>query len=435
MTDSLPKGWRSVRLADVAEIRFSSVDKKSVAGERAVKLCNYMDVWKNAYIRADMPFMDSTASDADIERFSLQQGDVLLTKDSETREEIAEPSVVREPVEDLVLGYHLALIRPRPETVDGLFLAAQLRIPQFRSQFVRAAAGATRYGLSLNAVESGSVWLPPLPEQRRIAEILSAVDDAIAAARAVIDQTRRLKTALLHHLITHGLPGRHSTFRGVAGIGEIPADWEAVRLDQIADVERGKFTHRPRNEPRLYGGQIPFVQTSDVVNSGDYLRTHSQTLNAEGLKVSRIFPAGTILIVIAGSVGAATIASYDVAFPDSVVGITPRAGIESLFLLRTIQHAYGRICRTATESAQANINLELLRPLPLPLPPADERDAIMRLLRSVEERIEAGEVDLQQAWAVKSALSQALLTGRVSAAHQSPTHAIRLADRSPGLGR
>lgn len=411
-----PLRWKQKRLGEVASVSFSSVDKKSVAGERAVRLCNYMDVWRNAYIRADMPFMDSTASDVDIERFSLRPGDVLLTKDSETREEIAEPSVVREKVENLVLGYHLALIRPRPETVDGVFLAAQLRIPQFRSQFVRAAAGATRYGLSMDAVESASVWLPPLPEQRRIAEILTAVDDAIDAARAVIAQTRRLKTALLHDLLTHGLPGRHVEFRDIQGVGSIPTDWRTVRLDEVAAVDRGRFMVRPRNDPRFYGGPIPFVQTSDVVNSGDYLRGHTQTLNHEGLKVSRLFPAGTILVVIAGTVGEATIAGYEVAFPDSVVGVTPHPDLDPLFLLRTIQHAYGRICRTATESAQANINLELLKPTLLPLPPPDERDAIMRLLRTVEERIEAGEADLRQSASLKSALSQALLTGRLGIA-------------------
>lgn len=82
---TLPMGWHPRRLDEVADIRFSSVDKKSVPGQRPVKLCNYMDVWKNPYIHAGLDFMESTASDSDFRNFSLQVGDVLITKDSETK--------------------------------------------------------------------------------------------------------------------------------------------------------------------------------------------------------------------------------------------------------------------------------------------------------------------------------------------------------------
>jgi len=243
--------------------------------------------------------------------------------------------------------------------------------------------------------------------------LFDAVDEAIDATRRVIEQTRRLKTAVLQDLLTRGLPGRHSEFREHRQLGSYPADWKLCRLDQIARVERGKFTHRPRNDPAFYGGPTPFVQTSDVVNSGDYLRQHSQTLNARGLAVSRVFPKGTILFVIAGTVGEPTIASYDVAFPDSVVGITPRDGVNSFFLLRLLQFGHRRVVRTATESAQANISLELLRPLPFALPEPDEQAEIGRILRAVEERVEHEIESLDRLRLVKSALSQALLTGRV----------------------
>ena len=252
-----------------------------------------------------------------------------------------------------------------------------------------------------------------LDDQDRKAELFDAIDDAIEATQAVIQQTRQLKTALLQDLLTNGLPGRHKRFKEVKSLGCIPADWDIARLDEIATVERGKFTHRPRNDPRFYGGEIPFVQTGDVVASGDYLREHSQTLNKRGLSVSRLFPKGTILFAIAASVGATTIASYNVAFPDSIVGITPKSGIPSLFLLRVLQSARDRIISTATESAQANISLKLLCPIRFAIPPTQEQEAIAEIVRSVEERTERTQTQLNQLSHLKRALSQGLLTGRI----------------------
>ena len=77
-------------------------------------------------------------------------------------------------------------------------------------------------------------------------------------------------------------------------VGIIPEDWEVKTFESVAHIERGKFTARPRNDPKYYGGDIPFIQTGDVTNSSGEITTFSQTLNQEGLKVSKLFPRGTL---------------------------------------------------------------------------------------------------------------------------------------------
>ena len=186
-------------------------------------------------------------------------------------------------------------------------------------------------GLNREDVYTLTRLLPPLPEQRAIAAVLDSIDDAIEGAEAVIAATEKLRDSLLHDLLTHGLPGQHTEFRDVPGLGTIPADWDVVRLGDVADVERGKFAHRPRNEPRFYGGTIPFIQTGDVVKVSGTIKEHSQTLNDLGLSISKLFPVGTIIITIAANIGETAIASYPVAFPDSLVGTTP-SGINASFL-------------------------------------------------------------------------------------------------------
>ena len=188
--------------------------------------------------------------------------------------------------------------------------------------------------------------LPPLPEQRAIAAVLDSIDEAIEGVEAVITATERLRDALLHELLTRGVPGRHTQWKDVPGIGTIPAAWDVVRLGDVAEVERGKFAHRPRNEPRFYGGDIPFIQTGDVVRANGMIKQHSQTLNDLGLSISRLFPAGTIIVTIAANIGETAIADYPVAFPDSLVGVTP-TDINTSFLeyfLRTQKEALEPIC-------------------------------------------------------------------------------------------
>ena len=145
----------------------------------------------------------------------------------------------------------------------------------------------------------------------------------------------RERVAGVGNLKRHGpqVPdGWHSEWKEVPGIGTIPAGWDVKQLEDVADVERGKFAHRPRNEPRFYGGHVPFIQTADVAQANGRIRQHSQTLNDLGLSISRLFPKGTIIVTIAANIGETAIADYPVAFPDSLVGVTPY-GINTIFLV------------------------------------------------------------------------------------------------------
>src|SRR4029077_5783695 len=118
----LPSSWREERIHDVAELRTSNVDKKSEEEENPVKLCHYVDVYTNDRITSDLDFMDATATAAQIDRFSLSVGDVVITKDSETPDDIGIPALIAESIPELVCGYHLTIIRPNEAYVFGDYL-------------------------------------------------------------------------------------------------------------------------------------------------------------------------------------------------------------------------------------------------------------------------------------------------------------------------
>ena len=238
------------------------------------------------------------------------------------------------------------------------------------------------------------VPLPPLPEQKKIAHILSTVQRAIEAQERIIQTTTELKKALMHKLFTEGLPSIDSSTGGLrhepqkqTEIGPIPKSWEVVELGEIATIERGKFSHRPRNEPRFYGGEYPFVQTGDVSNCDGYVRSYTQTLNEAGLAISKMFPAGTILITIAANIGFTGILVFDSACPDSLIGITPKQNVHTEFLNYYLITQQPEMDRLAPKGTQKNINIQFLKPWPVPLPSFEEQREIAEAFSATDRKI------------------------------------------------
>lgn len=195
--------WRSVRLEHVAEVTMSNVDKRTVPGERPIRLCNYKDVYDNDVIRPTMNLMRATATDAEIERCRLRVGDVLITKDSEDPNDIAVPAIVAETCPDVICGYHLAIVRPRAE-IDGLFLKYLFDLPRIRAYFGARANGATRFGLTLRTIERAFLEVPSLAIQRQIADVMWTCDVAIRHLSRYLNALTNQKRGLVASLVSQG---------------------------------------------------------------------------------------------------------------------------------------------------------------------------------------------------------------------------------------
>ncbi len=181
----------------------------------------------------------------------------------------------------------------------------------------------------------------------------------------------------------------------------------------IALVERGKFSVRPRNDPRYYGGDMPFVQTGDVTSSGTYLKSFSQTLNENGIGVSKVFPKNTILITIAANIGDTAITTFEVACPDSVVAIQPYKHVADVYWLKKyLETRKTDLDAQSTQNAQKNINLQVLKPLLILTPPYAEQKKIAQILLAWDKAISVTEKLLANSQQQKKALMQQLLTGK-----------------------
>lgn len=193
----------------------------------------------------------------------------------------------------------------------------------------------------------------------------------------------------------------------------VPNGWCEHTLDELALVERGKFSARPRNDPRYYGGHMPFVQTGDVTSSGTYLNGFSQTLNEDGVGVSKVFPKDTILITIAANIGDTAITAFEVACPDSVVAIQPYKDVADVYWLKKhLETRKADLDAQSTQNAQKNINLQVLKPLLILTPPLLEQKKIAQILSTWDKAITTTEQLIANSQQQKKALVQQLLTGK-----------------------
>jgi type I restriction enzyme S subunit len=209
-------------------------------------------------------------------------------------------------------------------------------------------------------------------------------------------------------------PVKHKEAFYATEIGLLPQSWQVKRLKDIAEVERGKFTPRPRNDPRYYGGEFPFVQTGQVVQAqGRLLFNYKQTLNELGKSVSREFPAGTVLVTIAANIGDTAILGVPMCVPDSLVGVQVAPPNDPQFIELCLRRLKPRLLALAPRSAQHNINLTTLRPLRLPIPPPPEQAKIANAYRTAEAVIIAQEEKAARLTTLKKSLMHDLLSGIV----------------------
>ena len=246
---AVPAHWEVRRLRNVSTVRVSNIDKHTREGEAPVRLCNYVDVYKNDRIRSGMVFMAATATADEVEKFRLRSGDVLITKDSEVWNDIGVPALVQEIDDDVVSGYHLALLQPDTEHIEGGFLFRAIESRGVGHQLHVRANGVTRYGLSLNAIKSVRLPIPPRAEQAAIVRFLDAADRRIQryirAKEKLIALLEEQKQAVIHEAITGrmdvrtGRPYPAYKDSGVKWLGEVPTHWEVRQLGRFGRLFKG----------------------------------------------------------------------------------------------------------------------------------------------------------------------------------------------------
>jgi type I restriction enzyme, S subunit len=384
---AVPEHWDVRRIRNVAELRVSSIDKISRDGESPVRLCNYVDVYKHDRIRPGMQFMHATASLADMERFRLNAGDVLITKDSETWSDIGVPALVESAANDLVSGYHLAILRPRQDLLCSEFLFRALQSTSVAYQFHVEATGVTRYGLSHSAVKGARLPLPPMSEQTAIVGYLDHVDRRIRkyirAKQKLIKLLEQQKQAIIHRAVTRGLdPNVRLKPSGIPWLGDVPSHWTTRQLGTLARIGNGSTPSRG-NAAYWSGGSFPWLNSScanqEVTDRSDQFVTEAALRECH----LPIVPPGSVLVAITGqgrTRGKASLLRAEATINQHLVFITPRLGTVAPGFLRLALHAAYEQLRAmsdASGSTRGALTCGDLKHFTVPIPPHDEQVSIV----------------------------------------------------------
>lgn len=276
----IPNDWEIRRLKYVALVQPSNVDKKTIEGEKPVFLCNYMDVYKNDFIDKSISFMEATATDNEIQKFKIKKGDVLITKDSETPDDIANPALVKGDFENVICAYHLTQIRTNRKYLLGEYLFRLFQEDKFKAQFEVAANGVTRYGLGVASITDAFVPLPSVEEQTSIANYLnektSQIDKLVANKQKLIELLKDERTTIINEAVTIGINKTDNLKQSdVDWLGKIPNHWSLIRLKFLVSYIKGYAFKTDFFQTE----GIPIVKASDIKNLT--IRTGKDFLNPD----------------------------------------------------------------------------------------------------------------------------------------------------------
>ena len=277
----------------------------------------------------------------------------------------------------------------------------------------RLAAGSTFLEVSKRAISDFRVVVPPLPEQRKIAAILSSVDDTIEKTQAVIDQMKVVKRGLMHVLLTRGLPGRHTRFKQTE-IGEAPEEWKILTLADIVTIVSGGTPSR--NHPAYWDGDVPWATPTDVTGlSGRIISETASWISEAGLVNSSavLLLPNSLLMTTRATIGACAINRISMATNQGFQNLVPMQGTCVAFLYYVIQRHTRRLERLAAGSTFLEVPKRTIRSFRVPFPPLTEQRKIAAILSSVDDTIEENQMVIDRLRVLKTALMSTLLTGEL----------------------
>jgi type I restriction enzyme S subunit len=396
----IPEHWEVKRLKYLADANPSNIDKKSKGEEQEVYLCNYVDVYKNETIHSNMDFMKATASNDQISKFILKQGDVILTKDSESANDIGIPALVTESFDNVVCGYHLTHITPKDIQGEYLFRQFQCRFQQ--SYFEISANGVTRFGLGTEKFTSALVVIPEKNEQTAIATYLdrktAEIDRIIANKQKLIALYEEEKQTVINQAVTRGVDKNVKLKpTGVEWLGDIPEHWEMKRLRHVTEMKSGDGI---TSENIKEVGEYP-------VFGGNGLRGYFDSFTHDGNYVL-IGRQGALC----GNINYATDKFW--ASEHAIVCTLKGNHITNWFgeVLRTMN-----LNQYSVSAAQPGLSIENLKVLQLPVPPIDEQNAIVVLIEKECSRLDTlidkfkKQIELFQEY--RTTLISEVVTGKV----------------------
>ena len=375
---------RKYKLGDIATVEISGVDKKIKDGEEDIRLCNFVDVYYNWAItmaRHDS-FMLATARPNEISKFQLKKGQVALTKDSETRDDIGISTYIADDFNDVILGYHCALITPNKDILDGRYLNALMHTGYAKKYFACNASGSgQRYALSAEILNSFPVPVIPLQKQKQIGEIFSALDKKIELNKQINQNLEAMIADVMD-------------YKFLSNVEKLPKR----RIGDIALIKAGGDCPQEWSKYKTKDYQIP-IYSNGTDNEGLYGYTKEPVI----LKRS-------VTVAARGTIGYCEIREGGYVPIIRLLAVTPNDIGGDVYL----HQVFNRIKFKNDGSIQQQLTVPSIASIEIPYPDASALKTFANITYPFIEKIKLNKIQIEELTKQRDKLLPLLMNGQVS---------------------
>ena len=406
---------KKYRLADIAEIVISSVDKKTKPGEKIVRLCNFTDVYHNWAIKQSDydSFMVASASDNNINKLSLKKGFVAFTKDSETRDDIGISTYIADDFDDVVLGYHCALAKPNENIVYGKYLNAFMSSDYIKKYFELNATGSgMRFTLAVSTMEDMPIMLPSLNVQKKIGNMLSALDKRIENLRAqnrVLEQTAKI----IYDYTFLQCAGHQTTYNKTLN-RNIPANWEVKNMSELAEVINGATPSTA--EEGNFDGDIVWITPKDLSDQkSKFVYFGERTITQKGYDScsTTLVPVNSILMSSRAPIGLVSIAKCELCTNQGFKTFVPKSDDYTEYLYYYLLTNMKKIEQLGSGTTFKEVSRGSLTSFPVIVPDKKTLDAFNSSIKPLFEKQLVNTKQIETLTTQRNTLLPLLMTGQV----------------------
>lgn len=369
----MTKQWKIIQLGELCEfhrgLTYTKNDEVEISNNIVLRATN-IDLTTNFLNLKELKYINDNVNIPNSKK--VKKDSLIICTASGSKNHLGKVAYIDDNY-NYAFGGFMGMITPK-NGLNSKYLFHLMTSCTYKNFIAKLSNGTNINNLKFEDLKKFPVPYPAFPVQQQIVDILDETFEDIAKAKANAEKNfksaRTIFESQLNEIFTK-------------------KDWEQKTFKEVSTVfGRGKSKHRPRNDPKLYGGKYPFIQTGDIRNSNHFIKEHTQTYNETGLAQSKLWPKGTICITIAANIAETGILSFDACFPDSVIGmvVNPKEA-EVGFVEYLLQSFKLRLQSLGKGSAQSNINLGTFENERFPFPSINEQKQIVNKLDSLNEEI------------------------------------------------
>lgn len=392
------KEWKEKSLSELLEFKNGINASKEKYGS-GVKFINVLDILNNEFITHEKIIGSVDVDKEIVEKYSVNYGDILFQRSSETREEVGSASVYLDKEHKATFG-GFVIRGKKIGDYDPVFLNKLLKTDASRDFITSKSGGSTRYNVGQEILSSVKLHFPGIQEQEKIGSFLFLIDKKIQALKKKQSLLENYKKGVMQKLFSQELRFQDEN-------GNEFAKWQEMRLEEVCKIARSGGTPTSTNKS-YYNGDIPFLSISDMTSQGKYLTHTSNYISKLGLENSSswIVPAYSLIYSMYASVGFVAINKIPIATSQAVLNLILKEGFDLEFMYYTLVDFQKNIAQFITTGTQGNLNAQSVKNFELKIPSFDEQIKISNFLSSIDEKIKSVQMQIDKANIWKTGLMQ-----------------------------